>query len=280
MAASDTLATEAIERGQQIEVDGIPTHYHDAGEGPAVLLLHGSGPGVSAWANWRLVMPPLAQRFRVIAPDQLGYNQTGVPADGRYKRRAWTRHGLRLMEELRIERYSIVGNSMGGSVALGMTLDAPERVHRVVCMGSMGVSIPLPDGLDAVWGYEPSRDNMAHVIDLFAYDKSIATDELIDLRFRSSVAPGIQERYSAMFPPPRQRWVEDLAFSDAELHSIDQPVLLVHGWNDAVVPRETSLRLMNLLPDARLHAFGRCGHWVMIEHSKPFLRLLGDFLGE
>ena len=81
-----------------------------------------------------------------------------------------------------------------------------------------------------------------------------------------------------MFPAPRQRWLDDLALSRDELAAIRQPVLLVHGWDDRVVPLSTSLPLMDVLPDARLHVFGRCGHWVMIEQTKPFNALVERFL--
>jgi 2-hydroxymuconate-semialdehyde hydrolase len=142
----------------------------------------------------------------------------------------------------------------------------------------MGIAQELPPGLDEVWGYEPSPESMRRLIQLFAFDQSIATDELVQLRYQASVAPGIQEAFSSMFPAPRQRWLDDLALSDEELVAIRQPVLLVHGWNDRVVPPTSSLALMDVLPDARLHAFGRCGHWVMIEQTKPFNDVVGRFL--
>lgn len=264
-----------------IDVDGIATHYHDAGAGRAVLLLHGSGPGVSAWANWRLVIPELATRFRVIAPDQIGFHRTLPPNGIRYGRKAWTDHALRLMEALGIETYDVIGNSMGGAIAFSMAAAAPRRIGRVVAMGTMGVAAELPKGLDEVWGYEPSIERMQRLIELFAYDHAIVTDELVRLRYEASIAPGIQEAFSAMFPEPRQRWVDDLALETDELESLRLPVLLVHGWNDRVVPpSSSSLPLMDVLPDVRLHAFGQCGHWVMIEQTRPFNAVIASFLAE
>lgn len=274
-----SAAPDALQAGLTIDVDGVPTHYHDAGEGHPVLLLHGSGPGVSAWANWRLVLPELAQRFRVIAPDQIGFNETRPPEGVRYGRELWTRHALRLMEELGVERYSVIGNSMGGAIAFSMAAAHPERVERIVAMGTMGIEAELPRGLDEVWGYDPSPASMRRLIELFAYDKSIVTDDLVELRYRASTAPGIQEAFAAMFPAPRQRWVDELALSRDELAAIRQRVLLVHGYDDPVVPfRGTSLPLMDVLQDVELHVFGRCGHWVMIEHTRAFNTLVGGFL--
>ena len=276
---STNLDLAALQAGHDIDVDGIRTHYHEAGDGAAVLLLHGSGPGVSAWANWRPVLPELARRFRVIAPDQIGFNQTRAPGGSGYGRKVWTDHALRLMETLGIGRYQVVGNSMGGAVALSMAAQAPEQVDRIVVMGTMGIAMPLPPGLDQVWGYQPSRAAMRRLVELFAHDQSIATDELVETRYRASIAAGNQEAFSAMFPAPRQRGVDDLALSQAELASIPQPVLLVHGYDDRVVPfASSSLPLMGVLADAQLHAFGNCGHWVQIEQAGPFNRLVASFL--
>jgi 2-hydroxymuconate-semialdehyde hydrolase len=273
-----TTAPDPIQAGHTIDVDGIETHYHDAGSGRAVLLLHGSGPGVSAWANWRLVIPELAAHFRVIAPDQIGFNQTRPPENVRYGRGVWTQHALRLMEALEIESYDVVGNSMGGAIAFSMAAARPERIGRIVAMGTMGVAHELPPGLDEVWGYEPSVESMRRLIQLFAFDQSIATDELVQLRYQASIASGIQEAFSSMFPAPRQRWLDDLALRRDELEAIEHAVLLVHGWNDRVVPPTSSLALMDLLPDVRLHVFGQCGHWVMIEQTRPFNELVARFL--
>lgn len=265
--------------GHVLDVDGIATHYHDEGAGRAVLLLHGSGPGVSAWANWRLVIPELAERFRVIAPDQIGFNATLPPEGISYGRELWTNHALRLMETLEIETYDVVGNSMGGAIAFSMAAARPERIRRVVAMGTMGIAAELPEGLDEVWGYEPSLEGMRRLIELFAYDHAIVTDELVQLRYEASIAPGIQEAFSSMFPEPRQRWLDDLALSRIELEALQLPVLLVHGWNDRVVPpASSSLPLLDILPDVRLHAFGQCGHWVMIEQTQPFNALVERFL--
>ena len=271
--------TGELAEGQTIDVDGIETHYHEAGSGPPVLLLHGSGPGVSAWANWRLVLPALAREFRVIAPNQIGFAKTRPPEGVDYGRETWTRHALRLMERLGIERYDVIGNSMGGAIAFSMASAEPARVRRIVAMGTMGIEMELPRGLDDVWGYEPSPESMRHLIDLFAYDKSIVTDDLVQLRYEASIEPGIQEAFSAMFPAPRQRWVDDLALAREELSSLEHPTLLVHGYEDPVVPFPvTSLPLMDVLQNVSLHVFGHCGHWVMIERTDAFNQLVADFL--
>jgi 2-hydroxymuconate-semialdehyde hydrolase len=251
-----------------------------AAAAPPVLLLHGSGPGVTALANWRLVIPALSAGRRVIAPDQLGFGGTATGERRTYGRAAWTGHALALLDTLGIGTVDIIGNSMGGAIALSIAAARPQAVRRLVLMGSMGVAMALPQGLDAVWGYTPGAEQMRQVIGLFAHNRDLITDELVELRYRASLDPPVRDSWAAMFPEPRQRWVDDLALSGAELAAIGPPVLLVHGRDDRVVPwRSSSAQLLDLLPDARLHVLSRCGHWTMIERTADFLAVVQPFLG-
>jgi 2-hydroxymuconate-semialdehyde hydrolase len=278
---TETSVSDQLQSGRRITVNGIDTFFHEAGEGDAVLLLHGSGPGVSAWANWRLVLPRLAERFHVIAHDQVGYNNTDPLADGaRYGRQTWTDHALALLDDLGITRVHLIGNSMGGAIALSIAVARPQLVDRIVLMGTMGSEIPIPPGLDELWGYVPSQAAMRRAIELLAFDQSINTPELVELRYQASIRPGIDEAWQRMFPAPRQRWMDDLALTQQELVSITNPVLMVHGFNDQVIPfSSTTLKLMEVLPDVQMHVFGQTGHWVQIERTNDFNAVVADFLG-
>jgi 2-hydroxymuconate-semialdehyde hydrolase len=213
-----------------VDAAGVATTVIDTGPPqvdsglPPLLLLHGSGPGAGAVANWRLVLPDLARTRRVIAPKS-------------------------------------------------------HRVRRLVTMGTVGVAMPMPPGLDEVWGYTPSLENMTRVVRLFTDDSQLVTSDLIELRHRASVFPAVKDSWAAMFPPPRQRWLDDLALSSDELRALHQPTLLVHGRDDRVIPLASSLALLDLLPDVELHVFGGCGHWAMIERAPAFVALVTDFLG-
>ena len=268
----------------QIDVGGVATAVIDTGapEGtlpPPVLLLHGSGPGVSALANWRPVIPALSAGRRVIAPDQLGFGATATGERRTYGRVAWTDHALALLDTLQVGPVDIIGNSMGGAIALSIAAARPGVVRRIVLMGSMGVAMALPHGLDAVWGYTPGVEQMRRVIGLFAHDRSLITDELVEMRYRASLDPPLRDSWAVMFPPPRQRWVDDLALSGSELAAIGAPVLMVHGRDDQVVPwRDSSAQLVDLLPDSRLHILSGCGHWTMIEKTAEFLAVVQPFL--
>lgn len=268
-----------------VDVAGVPTSVIDTGEpvdgasGPPLLLLHGSGPGVTAAANWRTVVPALSARRRVLAPDQLGFGATASGEARTYGRAAWTDHALGLLDALGVPEVEVVGNSMGGAIALSMAAARPQAVRRLVLMGSMGVAMPLPEGLDGVWRYTPSSEEMRRVISLFAHDPALITDDLVRLRYEASLDPAVRASWAAMFPGPRQRWVDDLALAGAELTGIAAPVLLVHGRDDRVVPWSSSAALLALLPDARLHVLSACGHWTMIERRDDFLAVVQPFLG-
>ena len=191
------------EVGQSIVAGGIRTNYHDLNStaaGVPLLLIHGSGPGVSAFANWRLVMPKLAERRRVIAPDMVGFGFTDRPADQAYTLDNWVAHAIGLLDALALPQVDLVGNSFGGALSLALAIRHPQRVRRLVLMGAAGVHFELTPALDAVWGYQPSFENMRVMMDLFAYDRSLVNDELAQLRYQASIRPGFQESFSAMFP--------------------------------------------------------------------------------
>jgi 2-hydroxymuconate-semialdehyde hydrolase len=283
-AASDNrlgnIMSSNPEIGRRIVAGGIDTNYHDLGDGPPVLLIHGSGPGVTAYANWRLTMPALAQQFRVIAPDMAGFGETERLAGYRYSMDNWVDHALGLLDALGVERAHVIGNSFGGALALALAIRAPARVGRLVLMGAAGTGFTLTEGLDAVWGYTPSIANMRALLDVFAFDRTLVNDELAKLRYEASVRPGYQEAFSNMFPAPRQRWVDALASDEAKLRALTHDTLIVHGREDRVIPLASSLKLLELLPNAQLHVFGRCGHWTQIEHAARFNRLVADHFNE
>jgi len=272
--------TERPEIGATTDANGIKTNYLEAGQGPPVVLVHGSGPGVTAYANWRLVMPALAERFRVVAPDMVGFGYTDRPPDVEYSVQTWADQVLGLMDSLGMQRASLVGNSFGGSIALRLATQHPDRVDRLVLMGSMGVDFPITEGLDRVWGYEPSFENMRKVLDVFAYSRELVNDELAQVRYEASMQPGFQESFAAMFPAPRQRWVEAMKTPEEDIRRLPHRALIVHGREDQVIPVQTSLRLMELLDNGDLHVFSHCGHWSQIERSAEFNRLARDFLSD
>lgn len=268
------------ELGRQIQAAGYATNLHDLGQGYPVMLIHGSGPGVTAWANWRGVMPELAKTRRVLAPDMLGFGYSARTADGVYNQHLWVQHALGVLDALHLEKVDLIGNSFGGGLALALAIQHPERVRRLVLMGSVGVRFPLTEGLNSVWGYTPSLENMRQLLDIFAYDRNLVTDELAQLRYAASIRPGFQEAFATMFPEPRQQSIEDLASSEAAIRALPHQALVIHGREDQVIPLQASLTLADWLEHSQLHVFGRCGHWTQIEQAARFINLVDSFLAE
>ncbi len=268
---------ERPEIGATADANGIKTNYLEAGKGEPVVLIHGSGPGVTSYANWRLVIPALAEEFRVVAPDMVGFGYSERPVNVEYGIQTWANQVIGLMDTLDLQKAHLVGNSFGGAIALRIAAQVPERVGKLVLMGSMGVPFPITEGLERVWGYEPSFENMRKVLDVFAYSRDLVNDELAEVRYRGSIEPGFQESFAAMFPAPRQRWVEAMCTPEETIRQLPHHALLVHGREDRVIPVQTSLRLDELIDNADLNVYSHCGHWSMIERTEDFNRAVRHF---
>lgn len=270
----------APEIGQRVRLGELTVNFHDRGAGRPVLLIHGSGPGVSAWANWRPVIARLQGSYRLIAPDMAGFGYTEAPR-AEFDLDVWVGQLVDLLDHLRLERVCVIGNSFGGSMALHLAERHPGRVDRIVLMGPSAASFTVTPGLEDVWGYTPSLENMAHLLrDVFVYDSSSITDDLIEMRYRASTRPTVQERFAALFPAPRQRWLDRLGLSAERLAAVSAPALFVHGRDDKVVPLTASRTAAAAMPHARVTVIERCGHWVQIEHTEEFCGLVAEFLEE
>ncbi|MER2190820.1 MAG: alpha/beta hydrolase [Solibacillus sp.] len=266
---------------KNITINGFNTHYHEEGNGSEIIILiHGSGPGVSAFANWRLVIPRLSENYRVFAPDIIGFGQTERPADDKYSMELWVDHLISFIETVANGPVYLIGNSFGGALSLQIAHRRPDLLKKLILMGSVGTKHKISEGLDRVWGYEPSIENMRSLVQLFSYDQAAANNEdLIRLRYEASIEPESQKAFAAMFPAPRQKMLDEMALEDEQIQQIEVDTLIFHGLNDQIIPIEdTSYRLVQLLPNAQLHVFTKCGHWTQIEKTTPFIDTILTFL--
>jgi len=268
------------EIGQNVDVNGIGTNYITAGSGTPLILIHGSGPGVTAYANWRGVIPDFSQHFHCYAPDTLGFGYTDFPDDiDGFSMDRWVAHLIGFMDALGIAKAHFIGNSYGGALTLALATRHPDRVGGIVLMGSAGrAEFQMTQGLQEVWGYEPSLDNMRELMRTFAHDPSLVKEEIVRSRYEASIRPGAHEKYSSLFPGPRQRWLTELSTSDDKLSAMPHPTLIVHGREDVIVPVERSIRFNEVIPNSELHVFGNCGHWTQIEMRERFVELVIPFL--
>lgn len=254
-------------------------HYNEAGEGPALVLLHGSGAGASGWSNFSKNIPALAEKYRVIAVDIPGW---GGSQAVRYPQRDHTGALLELLDELGIEKAALVGNSMGGAISVRFAYEHPERVSHLITMGaSAGVpglseAAGITEGLKIlIKAYRnPTEEVLGELVDIMTFDSSFATPELIAERTRNAVE---RPDHLANFI---EGWgkapVIDLDLS--RVPAITAPALLFHGRDDRVVHFENSLRLGQLIPDSRILLVNRCGHWLQTEHAEEFNRTVHHFI--
>lgn len=273
--------SDSPEIANMMDLGDIQINYHDQGAGKPVILLHGSGAGVTAWANWRNAIPMLSEFRRVLAPDLVGFGYTETPENYEFKHLdTWVDQIIRFMDALDIEQADFVGNSFGGSLSLRLAVEHPKRIGRIVLMGSGGQPFDVSPELEKLWGYKPSMAAMKEILGIMAFDQSIATDELAEMRYNATTRPGFQERFERVFPPPYQRWADAQVVADDELAALDNQVLIIHGRDDRVVPVQISENLFRKIKNAQLHLFGNCGHWTQIEQTARFNSLVLQFLQE
>lgn len=259
-------------------------HYNEAGTGHPLLFLHGSGPGATGWSNFHLNIPSLAERFRVLAWDAPGWGRSDAAVSADYDHPAAV---IELLDELGIERAALVGNSMGGMVAVATAARYPDRVSHLVTMGSgsfpdvpamFGAGDGPTEGLKILAeGYRnPTPETMMELVQIMTFSPEFATAGLA--RMRSEAALARPEHLTNFLAGLGGRGPVSRPATPAEVRSVTAPTLLIHGRDDRVVHFENSLRLVSMIPDSRLVLLNRCGHWAQIEHAAEFNRLVADFM--
>lgn len=263
----------------------IQLHYNEAGSGPVVVMLHGGGPGASGWSNYsRNIGPFVEAGYRVVLMDCPGFNKSDpiVTSDARNQVNAWALKGL--LDALNIDKAHVVGNSMGGASALTFSLDYPERIDRLVLMGSAGLGAstvaPLPmEGVKLMFGLyrNPSMQMLKQMLNVFVYDTSRITEELVQGRFEAMmVNDGVHLKNMVKSIEANAHHLTDLS---PRLGQVKAKTLCTWGRDDRFVPLDHGLKVVWGIPDARLHVFSKCGHWAQWEHADAFNRLVLDFLG-
>ena len=273
-----------------VTTDEMRLHYHEAGPDTddgalPVVMLHGGGPGASAWSNFGPNLPVFADRFRTLLVDMPGFGRSGRPpvAGNYFTFAAGALAGL--LRELGIGRVHLVGNSLGGGTAVRFALAYPEHAGRLVLMGPGGLSLNVfaPDpteGVKALAAFlaDPTREKLAAFLRTLVYDQRLVTDELVDERFAAASDPGALAAMASLgasfFDPDTAE--EGMLWREA--HRLGQDVLLVWGREDRVNPLDGALVALKVIRRAQLHVFGRCGHWAQLEKFDEFNQLVISFL--
>ena len=268
-------------------------HHHEAGEptevgaGLPLVMLHGGGPGASAWSNFGQCLERFAGQFRTLLVDQPGFGESDKPEiQGHFFTFAADALAA-LLDELGIEKIHLLGNSLGGGTAVRFALKYPKRVGRLVLMGPGGLSLNIfaPDpteGIKRLYDFGappgPSKEKMEAFIRTMVVDQSLVTDELVEQRFRSAIAPGSAEAMASMGASFAQAETYEEGFLWREAYKLRQPVLLTWGSEDRVNPLDGALAALKLIPKASLHVFPKCGHWAQIEAADEFFSVASGYL--
>lgn len=263
-----------------VECGGLRTHYYAAGSGSPVVLLHGGGAGADGWGNWRVTLPEFARHHQVLAVDMVGFGFTAQPDLGAYVYSQQSRvdHIIALLEALDLRAAAIVGNSMGGFTAMGVAVERPDLVGRLVLMGSAGIRAPISDSLKSILNYDFTVPGMERIVRALTNPDFVPEPALIEYRHRLSIRPETKAAYSAIM-----QWQRDQGgffYEEDYIRRIRQKTLVVNGKNDQVVPLSSGFRLVELIENAWGYFLPRCGHWAMMERPADFTRTTLGFLAD
>lgn len=269
---------------QYIKVGNINTRYWVSGDGETtVILLHGLGSCVESWTY---NISALAQQHRVYAIDLVGSGRSDKPPTS-YSLVDLAKFVQAFMDTLKLERVSLVGNSLGGGIALQFALLFPEQIEKLVLANSLGLgkeimfffrlaSLPSPSQL-----FRPSRVSTAFVLKQIVYDSAVITDDWVEVLYQIGNLPGTPEALQRQLRANIDFWgVRSESYSPIvnQLTTINTPTLIFWGQQDPVLPVAHAQFAAEQLPNADLQIFDGCGHWTQVERSHEFNTAILKFL--
>lgn len=269
------LPAWAGEASKTIMADGIETHYFDLGSGPALILIHGGGPGADSWGNWQSTLREYARDFRVIAYDMPGFGRSAKPSPESYPydQDSRNRHLIAFIEALGLASVHLVGNSMGGATSLGVCIERPDLVEKLVLMGAAGLAVnnPDPSYKEKLRGYDNTLEGMRMVMTAMTGSRYQIDENA--LRYRDALMQDPAAR-SAIVKIVRS----DLTYSEGKIASVKIPTLVVAGKEDKVAVPARNQRYLELLDNSWGFFVPHVGHWVMLEATSLFVQVTTQFL--
>lgn len=280
--------TEHVENDlREIATPAGVLRYYDAGDGPTLLFLHGSGPGVTGWRNFRGVLPTFAAHFRCLILEFPGF---GVSDDfGGHPMITAQGAVTPFLDALNVDRVDIVGNSMGGSVGINFAIHNPDRIGKLVTIGGIGTNVVSPGPSEGIrllqeFTEDPTRQRLVDWLNSMVYDQALVTDQLIEERWKLATDPATLASARRMYGKAAFAQMmammksADVPMPWALMHKVSAETLLTWGRDDRVSPLDMALIPMRTIPNAELHVFPNCGHWAMIEAKAAFESVVLGFL--
>ena len=266
------------DKGQYLEVNGIKTFFIKEGNGDPLVLVHGGSPGACTLFNWGMknIESLAASGFTVYAFDQPGFGYTDNPTD--YSIEYRVAHAKSFIDGLKLDRFHLIGNSQGAYIAARIALE-DRRVGRLVFVSSGSLSPRGSAKSDALGKehseelrqYNPSLENARSMTMKTFFNKELVTEEFVQLRYEMSTGKNLKA-FLKRKEVPRPRPIHE------DLRNLEVRTLILWGNNDRGVTAERGLLLFQLLPDAELHFFGRCGHLVQHDQGARFRSIVVNFL--
>lgn len=280
--------TEHVENDlREIATPAGVLRYYDAGDGPTLLFLHGSGPGVTGWRNFRGVLPTFAAHFRCLILEFPGF---GVSDDfGGHPMITAQGAVTPFLDALNVDRVDIVGNSMGGGVGINFAIHNPDRIGKLVTIGGIGTNVFSPGPSEGIrllqeFTEDPTRQRLVDWLNSMVYDQALVTDQLIEERWKLATDPETLASARRMYGKAAFAQMmammksADVPMPWALMHKVSAETLLTWGRDDRVSPLDMALIPMRTIPNAELHVFPNCGHWAMIEAKTAFESVVLGFL--
>ena len=271
---------------RNVRVGKHKTHYVECGDGDATVLIHGGGPGNSGELNWRQAIPALAQHGRIIAVDLLGYGRTDKPADVEYSHKTLVDHVAAFLDVLCLEKVNLCGNSLGAYIAARCAVDEPDRVTKLLLVGSgtiaqaMGLGLQTGIGTKALAEFDGTKEGLRELIKVLMHHPEYVAETQLEARFRATLQPGAAEAYSNFMrtrltdEPAHAKWF-DLS---RRLPDLSIPIQFIWGAHDAVAPCSFVQQLKGLLPGAEFEVFNDSGHLAHNDEPTRFNRAAIRFL--
>ena len=262
-----------------IDVHGVNTHYYEAGAGEALILLHGGGAGADSFGNWRGCLARFAEHYHVYAVDVIGFGCTDKPDPEHYSytQQARNQHIIAVIETLGLASVNLIGNSMGGCTSMGVAIERPDLVNKLVLMGSAGVRAPITDELKSIMNYDYTTDGMVRIVRGLTNPEFRFDEELVNYRHGLSIQDDTRQAYNAVMG-----WIREqggLYYEEDYIASVTQETLVVNGKLDKVVPLSSAYKLLELINNSWGYIIPGCGHWAMIEKPAQFIAASLSFLG-
>ncbi|MEM9879246.1 MAG: alpha/beta hydrolase [Pseudomonadota bacterium] len=268
-------AANAIEKARlpsrYLDAGGITTHYVEMGEGVPTILIHGGGAGADGWGNWRVCLPLFAKACHAMAIDLVGFGRSDVPDPEHfeYNQDARDQQLADFITALDYDgKVNLVGNSTGGLTALGAAQLVPNKVDKIIMMGSAGIKTGIITPLKALTEYDFTEQGIRRIIGSLANPNFKYDEDLVPYRHQLSIDPDVRKGYSAFMG-----WIGQqggLHRPNEFIAQLKHKTLVLHGKDDAVVPLSSAYTLLELIENSYGYIMPHCGHWAMMEYPEEF----------